>query len=55
MLDDIRVKLAIPTQSCVLAHVTTTIQLMAKGAPVDLVFQSIAGTQSANKSFGVDL
>jgi ethanolamine ammonia-lyase large subunit len=55
MLDDIRVKLDIPTQSCVLAHVTTTIQLMAKGTPVDLVFQSIAGTQSANKSFGVDL
>ena len=55
MLEDIRVKLDIPTQSCVLAHVTTTLQLMAKGAPVDLVFQSIAGTQSANKSFGVDL
>jgi ethanolamine ammonia-lyase large subunit len=55
MLDDIRMKLDIPTQSCVLAHVTTTIQLMAKGAPVDLVFQSIAGTQAANKSFGVDL
>ena len=55
MLDDIRTKLDIPTQTCVLAHVTTTLNLMAKGSPVDLVFQSIAGTQSANKSFGVDL
>ena len=55
MLDDIRVKLDIPTQSCVLAHVTTTLELMRKGSPVDLVFQSIAGTQAANKSFGVDL
>jgi ethanolamine ammonia-lyase large subunit len=54
-LDEIRVKLDIPTQSCVLAHVTTTMELMAKGSPVDLVFQSIAGTQAANKSFGVDL
>jgi ethanolamine ammonia-lyase large subunit len=55
MLDDIRVKLDIPTQACVLAHVTTTLELMRQGSPVDLVFQSIAGTQSANKSFGVDL
>lgn len=55
MLDEIRTKLDIPTQSCVLAHVTTTLDLMAKGAPVDLVFQSIAGTQAANKSFGIDL
>jgi ethanolamine ammonia-lyase large subunit len=55
MLDDIRIKLDIPTQSCVLAHVTTTLELMRQGSPVDLVFQSIAGTQSANKSFGVDL
>jgi ethanolamine ammonia-lyase large subunit len=55
MLDDIIAKLAIPTQSCVLAHVTTTLELMAKGSPVDLVFQSIAGTQAANKSFGIDL
>ncbi len=50
-----RQKLDIPTQSCVLAHVTTTLGLMQKGAPVDLVFQSIAGTQAANRSFGVDL
>jgi ethanolamine ammonia-lyase large subunit len=55
MLDEIREKLDIPTQSCVLAHVTTTLELMRKRAPVDLVFQSITGTQAANKSFGIDL
>jgi ethanolamine ammonia-lyase large subunit len=55
LLDDIRCRLDIPTQSCVLAHVTTTLELIQKGAPVDLVFQSIAGTQAANRSFGVDL
>jgi ethanolamine ammonia-lyase large subunit len=55
MLDEIRTKLDIPTQSCVLAHVTTTLELIRAGAPVDLVFQSIAGTQAANKSFGIDL
>jgi ethanolamine ammonia-lyase large subunit len=55
MLDDIRVKLDIPTQSCVLAHVTTTLELINKGSPVDLVFQSIAGTQAANESFGINL
>jgi ethanolamine ammonia-lyase large subunit len=55
MLDDIRTKLDIPTQGCVLAHVTTTLALIEKGAPVDLVFQSIAGTQAANKSFGINL
>ncbi len=55
MLDDFRAKLDIPTQSCVLAHVTTTLDLIRKGAPVDLVFQSIAGTESANKSFGINL
>jgi ethanolamine ammonia-lyase large subunit len=55
MLDDIRGKLDIPTQSCVLAHVTTTLELMRRGSPVDLVFQSIAGTQAANTSFGIDL
>jgi ethanolamine ammonia-lyase large subunit len=55
MLDDIRCKLDIPTQSCVLAHVTTTLDLIGKGAPVDLVFQSIAGTEAANKSFGISL
>ena len=55
MLDDIRLKLDMPTQGCVLAHVTTTLTLMAQGAPVDLVFQSIAGTEAANRSFGIDL
>ena len=55
MLDDIRVKLDIPTQSCVLAHVTTTLDLIRRGSPVDLVFQSVAGTETANKSFGIDL
>jgi ethanolamine ammonia-lyase large subunit len=45
----------IPTQSCVLSHVTTTMRAIEQGAPVDLVFQSIAGTELANKSFGVDL
>ncbi|HEX3440562.1 MAG TPA: ethanolamine ammonia-lyase subunit EutB [Pseudolabrys sp.] len=55
MLEEIRVKLDIPTQSCVLAHVTTTLDLIGKGSPVDLVFQSIAGTQAANRSFGIDL
>src|ERR1700681_2584482 len=55
MLDDIRTKLEIPTQSCVLAHVTTTLALIRKGSPVDLVFQSIAGTQAANASFGINL
>jgi ethanolamine ammonia-lyase large subunit len=55
LLDDIRCRLDIPTQNCVLAHVTMTLGLIQKGAPVDLVFQSIAGTQAANRSFGIDL
>jgi ethanolamine ammonia-lyase large subunit len=55
MLEEVRVKLDIPTQMCVLAHVTTTLTLIGKGSPIDLVFQSIAGTQAANKSFGIDL
>jgi ethanolamine ammonia-lyase large subunit len=55
MLDEIRQRWQIPTQTCVLAHVTTTLRAMAQGAPVDLVFQSIAGSQAANESFGVDL
>jgi ethanolamine ammonia-lyase large subunit len=46
---------AIPTQSCVLTHVTNTLKLIEQGAPVDLVFQSIAGTQAANRAFGIDL
>ncbi|HWF01195.1 MAG TPA: ethanolamine ammonia-lyase subunit EutB [Caulobacteraceae bacterium] len=55
LIDDLRRRWKVPTQSCVLAHVTTTLELMAAGAPVDLVFQSIAGTQEANQAFGVDL
>ena len=55
MLDEIISRQEIPTQSCVLAHVTTSIEAISRGAPVDLVFQSIAGTEAANKSFGVDL
>ena len=55
LLDDIIARLQIPTQSCVLTHVTTTLGLIDRGMPVDLVFQSIAGTQAANRSFGVDL
>ena len=55
MLDEIRLKLNIPTQCCVLSHITTTLDLIRKDTPVDLVFQSIAGTQAANTSFGIDL
>src|SRR4029077_3017196 len=55
MVDEIRGQLDIPTQSCVLAHVTTTLELIRKGAPVDIVFQSIAGTEAANTSFGINL
>ena len=55
MLDEIIRTYAIPTQSCVLTHVTNSMQAIERGAPVDLVFQSIAGTEAANKSFGVDL
>src|SRR3954466_2841108 len=55
LLDGIIARLQIPTQGCVLAHVTTTLELINQGFPVDLVFQSIAGTQAANKSFGIDL
>src|ERR1700738_4199223 len=55
LLDEIIARLAIPTQACVLTHVTTTLGLIDRGVPVDLVFQSIAGTQEANRSFGIDL
>ena len=55
MLDRIRELYQIPTQSCVLAHVTTQLDAMRRGAPVDLVFQSIAGTEKANASFGVTI
>ncbi|WP_061933432.1 ethanolamine ammonia-lyase subunit EutB [Aureimonas sp. AU22] len=55
MLGEIIERYQIPTQSCVLTHVTTAIDLIGRGVPVDLVFQSIAGTQGANRSFGVSL
>ena len=55
LLDELIHRYAIPTQSCVLAHVTTQLEAMRRGAPVDLVFQSIAGTEAANRSFGVNL
>lgn len=55
LMDALIRRYEIPTQSCVLAHVTTQIQAMEQGAPVDLVFQSIAGTEGANSSFGVSL
>ncbi|NKC32742.1 ethanolamine ammonia-lyase subunit EutB [Falsiroseomonas selenitidurans] len=55
LLDAVRDRYAIPTQTCVLAHVTTTMLAMQRGAPVDLVFQSIGGTQGVNESFGVSL
>jgi ethanolamine ammonia-lyase large subunit len=55
MLDHIRTMFGIPTQTCVLAHVTTQMEAMRQGAPVDLVFQSIAGTEAANRSFGISL
>jgi ethanolamine ammonia-lyase large subunit len=55
MLDKLIVQYQIPTQSCVLCHVTTALLAIEKNAPVDLVFQSIAGTEKANQSFGVSL
>ena len=55
LMDDLITRYEIPTQSCVLAHVTTQLRAIEQGAPVDLVFQSIAGSQAANKSFGVNL
>jgi ethanolamine ammonia-lyase large subunit len=55
LLDELRLRFDIPTQTCVLAHVTTTLAAIERGAPVDLVFQSIAGTEASNASFGVTL
>jgi ethanolamine ammonia-lyase large subunit len=55
LIDDVRQRYDIPTQSCVLTHVTNTIAAIERGAPVDLVFQSIAGTEAANRAFGIDL
>lgn len=55
LLDRVRRSCGIPTQTCVLAHITMTIELVRQGAPVDLCFQSIAGTEQANRGFGIDL
>lgn len=55
MLDGLIQKYNVPTQSCVLSHITTTLQIMNKNAPVDLVFQSIGGTEKTNKSFGINI
>lgn len=55
MLDALRCRYQIPTQTCVLTHVTNTLEMIRLGAPVDLTFQSIAGTEAANASFGVSL
>ncbi|MER0126748.1 ethanolamine ammonia-lyase subunit EutB [Franconibacter daqui] len=55
MLDDVISRFEIPTQSCVLTHVTNTLQLIERGAPVDLVFQSVAGSEAANSGFGINL
>ncbi|MBO9513327.1 MAG: ethanolamine ammonia-lyase subunit EutB [Variovorax sp.] len=53
MLDEVIQRFGIPTQSCVLTHVTNTLKLAERGAPVDLVFQSIGGTEKTNRSFGI--
>jgi len=55
LIDDVRQRYDIPTQSCVLTHITNTLAAIERGAPVDLAFQSIAGTEAANRSFGIDL
>jgi ethanolamine ammonia-lyase large subunit len=55
MMDTLRERFRIPMQSCVLAHITTQMAALERGAPVDLLFQSIAGTEAANRSFGVNL
>jgi ethanolamine ammonia-lyase large subunit len=55
LVDEVIGQYGIPTQSCILTHVTNQIQVIEKGAPVDLIFQSIAGTEKANKSFGINL
>ncbi|MFN0300231.1 MAG: ethanolamine ammonia-lyase subunit EutB [Burkholderiales bacterium] len=55
MLDEVRARFDIPTQSCILAHVTSTLRAIERGAPVDLVFQSIGGTEAVNRSFGVSI
>lgn len=55
MIDHVRERFTIPVQSCVLCHVTTTLRLLEKNAPVDITFQSIGGTEKTNSSFGISL
>jgi ethanolamine ammonia-lyase large subunit len=55
LVDTLRLRFHIPVQSCVLAHITAQLAALEQGAPVDLIFQSIAGTEAANRSFGVNL
>ncbi|HEX8811439.1 MAG TPA: ethanolamine ammonia-lyase subunit EutB, partial [Terracidiphilus sp.] len=55
LIDVVRERFQIPAQSCVLAHITTQLAALEAGTPVDLIFQSIAGTEAANRSFGVNL
>ncbi|HTJ56562.1 MAG TPA: ethanolamine ammonia-lyase subunit EutB [Devosiaceae bacterium] len=55
LVDDLRERFSIPAQSCVLTHVTNSLEAIERGAPVDLIFQSIAGTEAANRGFGIDL
>lgn len=55
LLDELIARYEIPTQSCVLTHVTNAVELIRRGAPLDLCFQSIAGTEKANASFGINL
>ena len=55
LIDEVRDRYAIPTQSCVLSHITTGIDAIERGAPVDLLFQSVAGSQAANAGFGITL
>ena len=55
LLDELIARYEIPTQSCVLTHVTNAVELIRRGVPLDLCFQSIAGTEKANASFGIDL
>jgi ethanolamine ammonia-lyase large subunit len=55
LIDTVRMQFDIPAQSCVLSHITTTLELIGKGAPVDLCFQSVGGTEKTNSSFGISL
>jgi ethanolamine ammonia-lyase large subunit len=55
LIDALRQRFSIPIQSCVLAHITTQMAALEQGAPIDLIFQSIAGTEAANRSFGINL